>query len=105
MNIDIKKFTFSKVFLLSTNVVIMQKVKQDFTQEDFMIFFRDDEKLNLLSADDRVEVFSQILIGSSDFTKELLDEILSDYDVSNLKIIEIENGKKLLDKRGNNRCF
>ncbi|MFT5834582.1 MAG: hypothetical protein ACI97N_002222 [Cognaticolwellia sp.] len=75
------------------------------TREDFMNFFRDDEKLNLLSADDRIEVFSQILIGSSDFTKELLDEILSDYSVPNLEIIEIENGKKQLDKRRNNNCF
>lgn len=75
------------------------------TREDFMNFFRDDEKLNLLSADDRIEIFSQILIGSSDFTKELLDEILSDYSVPNLEIIEIENGKKQLDKRRNNNCF
>lgn len=64
------------------------------TREDFMNFFRDDEKLNLLSVDDRIEVFSQILIGSSDFTKKLLDKILSDYSVANLEIIEIENGKK-----------
>jgi len=34
------------------------------TRDDFMNFFRDDEKLNLLSADDRVEVFRTILIGS-----------------------------------------
>jgi transcriptional regulator with XRE-family HTH domain len=60
-----------------------------FNREDFMNFFRDDEKLNELNTDDRVEVFRTILIGNSDFTKELLDEILSDYNVSNLKIVEI----------------
>lgn len=62
------------------------------TRDDFMNFFRDDEKLNTLSVCDRIEVFSTILLGSSDFTKELLDEILSDYGVSHLEIIEVENG-------------
>jgi transcriptional regulator with XRE-family HTH domain len=61
------------------------------TREDFMDFFRDDEKLNQLTVDDRVEVFRTVLIGSSDFTKELLDDILSDYNVSNLEIIETRN--------------
>jgi len=53
-----------------------------------MAFFRDDECLNTLSVDDRIEVFSQILLGSSDFTKKLLDEILSDYGVENLEIVD-----------------
>jgi hypothetical protein len=57
---------------------------QTITREDFMNFFRDDEKLNELTADDRVEIFSQILLGSSDFSKKLSDEILSDYSVDNL---------------------
>lgn len=59
------------------------------TREDFMNFFRDDEKLNELTVDDRVEIFRYILLGSSDFSKKLLDEILSDYCVGNLEIIEI----------------
>jgi putative ubiquitin-RnfH superfamily antitoxin RatB of RatAB toxin-antitoxin module len=67
---------------------------QKISREDFMKFFRDDEKLNELSADDRVEIFRTILVGSSDLTKNLLNEILKDYSVSNLEIIEIENGKK-----------
>ena len=62
--------------------------------EDFMIFFRDDEKLNELTAEDRVEVFRTILVGSSDLTKELFDEILSDYNVDHLEILEIKNEKK-----------
>lgn len=62
------------------------------TREDFMIFFRDDEKLNELTVDDRMEIFRTIILGSSDFTKELLDKILSDYSVTNLEIVE--NGKK-----------
>lgn len=61
-------------------------------REDFMKFFRDDEKLNELTIDDRIEIFSTIVAGSSDLTKELLDDILLDYDVTNLEIID--NGKK-----------
>jgi len=63
------------------------------SREDFMKFFRDEEKLNELTVDDRVEIFSYILLGTSDFTKKLLDEILTDYCIENLEIIEIKNGK------------
>lgn len=58
------------------------------TRNDFMEFFRDTDKLNELSPDDRIEVFSTILLGASDFTKELLDTILSDYCVEHLSVIE-----------------
>lgn len=54
-----------------------------------MSFFRDDEKLNELSVDDRIEIFSYILLGSSDFKKKLFDEIFSDYNVKHLEVIEI----------------
>lgn len=65
---------------------------KNITREDFMKFFRDDEKLNELTIDDRIEIFSTIVAGSSDLTKELLDDILSDYNVTNLEIID--NDKK-----------
>jgi hypothetical protein len=64
------------------------------SRDDFMNFFRDDEKLKELTVEDRVEIFSFILPGSSDFTKELLDRILSDYSVENLEILEIKNGRE-----------
>ena len=64
------------------------------SREDFMKFFRDEEKLNELSVDDRIEIFRYILAGNSDFTKKLLDEVLSDYCVENLEILEIRNGKE-----------
>ena len=59
-----------------------------------MSFFRNDEQLNTLTNDDRVEIFSQILSGSSDFSKVLLEDVLADYSVSHLEIIENNNGKK-----------
>ena len=65
---------------------------QKITRDDFMSFFRDNEKLNELSTDDRIEIFRTILLGSSDLTKELLNDVLSDYCVENLEIID--NGKK-----------
>ncbi len=63
-------------------------------REDFLQFFRNDEKLNQLTPDDRIEIFRTILLGNSDFTKELLEDVLSDYSVSNLKVITVGNGEK-----------
>lgn len=59
-----------------------------------MQFFRDDEKLNELTPDDRIEIFRTILIGSSDFTKELLEDVMSDYSVSNLKVLTVEDDEE-----------
>jgi hypothetical protein len=67
------------------------KTKDDLTKDNFMEFFRDNEKLNLLSADDRIEVFSTILIGSSDFKKKLFDDIFTDYGIFNLEVMEVGN--------------
>lgn len=60
------------------------------SRDEFMAFFRDDDCLNELSIDDRIEVFSTILLGSSDFKKKLFDEIFSDYCVSHLEVIEVK---------------
>jgi hypothetical protein len=67
------------------------------TREDFMKFYRDDEKLNLLTVDDRIEIFSQILLGQSDFTLELFEDLFSNYDIAHMKIIEVKNGTISLD--------
>lgn len=58
------------------------------SREDFMKFFRDDEKLNELTVDNKLEIFRTILDGSSDLTKDLLIEILRDYCVDHLEVIE-----------------
>lgn len=65
---------------------------QKITREDFMKFFRDNEKLNELTVDDRIEIFRTILVGSTDLNKDLLNEILRDYSVDNLEVIERKNG-------------
>lgn len=70
----------------------MNNYKQ-ITREEFMQFFRDDEKLNELTPEDRSEVFRTILLGSSDITKELLDSIISDYSVGNLEVIKVDDVK------------
>jgi hypothetical protein len=57
-----------------------------------MAFFRDDEMLNALTADDRVEIFQQVLTGSSDISKVLLDDLIGSYSVDHLKVMEIEPG-------------
>ena len=65
----------------------MMKTIENTTQEAFMNFFRDTEKLNQLTPEDRIEIFRTVLLGSSDLTKELLNEILRDYSVEHLDVI------------------
>lgn len=64
-------------------------------RQDFMSFFRDDEKLNTLSTDDRIEIFSSILSGGSDITLELLQGLLQDYGVDD---VVVYNKKQLFDR-------
>lgn len=68
----------------------MNNKLKNVTREDFMNFFRDDEKLSILSADDRIEIFLQILPGSSDITEDLLNELISDYQVTDLEVIQVK---------------
>jgi hypothetical protein len=69
------------------NIQVNSEVCMD--RQSFMDFFRDDEKLNTLTVEDRLEIFRYVMVGSSDFTKELLDEVLNDYCVENLEVKEI----------------
>ncbi len=66
------------------------------SRDEFMAFFRDTESINTLSPDDRIEVFSTILLGSSDFKKQLFDEIFLDYCVSHLEVIEIKEWQEII---------
>jgi hypothetical protein len=67
---------------------------QEINREKFMQFFRDSERLNELTPDDREEIFRTILLGSTDLTKELLEEIISDYCVANLKVVNVNGGEE-----------
>lgn len=51
-------------------------------RDEFMEFFRSDSFHEQMSPDDCQEVFSQVLHGESDFTKELLASTATDYGVS-----------------------
>lgn len=76
------KNALAKTFAISNS--------KDITRDDFMNFFRDDSKLNALSVHDRLEVFRTILPGSSDFTADLLNSILEDYNVEGLEVVSYE---------------
>lgn len=65
------------------------KTYKEIDRAAFMQFFRDDEKLNELTPDDRIEIFRTILLGNSDITKELVEEVVSDYSVSHLSVENI----------------
>ena len=68
----------------------MKDTLKNMNREDFMDFFRDDEKLSTLTADDRIEIFLQILPGGSDITEDLLNELICDYQVHNLEVSQIK---------------
>lgn len=68
--------------------------RKKISREDFMDFFRDTDELNRLTPDDRIEIFRSILLGSSDITKDLLNDLISNYSVDNLEVIEFYNDEK-----------
>lgn len=70
-----------------------------FDRDDFMRFFRDDDQLNTLSVADRIEVFSTILLGSTDFRLQLLESIFSDYGVTHLKVMEDNSHETSFDAK------
>ena len=78
-NLEFVIWNFKITFMDNSNQI---------TRAQFMAFFRDEDSLNTLTPDDRIEMFRTVLLGSSDFTKKLLDEILSDYGVEGLKVVE-----------------
>ena len=67
---------------------------ENITREELMTFFSTMEKLNEITPEDCVEIFRTVLLGSSDLTKELVQEILSDYFVDHLKVTACNNGRK-----------
>lgn len=62
------------------------------TRNDFLDFFGNDEQLNQLSADDRIELFLSIMKDGDDITKELLNEVISDYN-ADIEIVDLHDAK------------
>lgn len=65
-------------------------MNEQITREQFMEFFRNDDSLNLLSTDDRLELFSSILVGNSDFKLELFEQLFADYGVNHLTVVQVK---------------
>ncbi|MCT9244367.1 hypothetical protein KTH25_20180 [Acinetobacter baumannii] len=55
-------------------------------REHFMDFFRNDEKLEQLTPDDRIEIFLNVLLGSSDIDVKLLNELLNNRPLAKVVI-------------------
>ena len=60
------------------------------TRDQFMEFFRSDDFNQQMSVEDCREVFATVLKGSSDFTAEFLNEILSDYSVGDVIAVQLD---------------
>ncbi|MCL4432416.1 MAG: hypothetical protein M1300_08850 [Epsilonproteobacteria bacterium] len=71
-------------------------------KHDFMEFFRSDRFHEEMSPEDCKEIFSQALHGSSDFSKELLDQTLGDYELGVLSLYSNEDLLQELKERGIN---
>lgn len=67
-------------------------------RDEFMDFFRDDDKLNSLSTEDRIEVFETILPGDTDISKERLNNLLGEYSVDGIWIFSDDDLKEQADE-------
>jgi len=58
------------------------------SREQFMEFFRSEDFHSKVTPDDCVEIFRTVLTGSSDITKELINDVISDYCADNVQAID-----------------
>lgn len=91
--------------LIADYIIMLEKAKASFEQkmfgrDEFMEFFRNDRFHEEMSPEDCKEMFSQVLHGSSDFSKELLDQTLGDYELGVLSLYSNEDLIKELKERG-----
>jgi hypothetical protein len=79
----------------------------EITREQFMEFFRRDDFQSLITPDDAKEIFLNVLPGSGDITQKLINELLSNYPVTNTNknmkeikptYVTFEQAKKLKEK-------
>lgn len=74
---------------------VVETPEPKISREDFMEFWRSDAMAEMLTADDRMEIFVSAPVGKDDVTKEALDEILGDYQVTSLMVKEINTTSTL----------
>jgi len=70
---------------------IKETPESNISKEDFMEFWRSDGMPDMLTVEDRMEIFLSAPVGSSDITKELLEKIIRGYGVENLTVIKSKN--------------
>lgn len=68
--------------------VINRAVDNFYTRDDFMQFLRDESKVNQLTREERTEIFRYALIGDSDFTVKLFEDLFEKYDLKHLEVID-----------------
>lgn len=73
------------------NAITLLPPPEPITRDQFMEFFRSDTFHEQMSDDDCREIFALSLKGASDFTAEFLNDILSDFSVTNLTVVEIDD--------------
>jgi len=64
--------------------------EKEITKHQFMKFFRDNDCLAELTIDERKELFKYSLAGSMDLTKELINDVLSDYGIDSIKVVDVD---------------
>jgi hypothetical protein len=67
-----------------------QQHHKNISREDFMSFFRDSKKIEMLSDDDKTEIASRIIIDRS-FLFKVLNNFNGGYDVSLYQLMEEHN--------------
>lgn len=54
-------------------------------RDQIMTYFRLDNAEQDLSPDDRIEIFLTVLLGSSDITKDLIEDLFTNYGMEYLQ--------------------
>lgn len=60
-------------------------------KDDFMSFFRDEKKIQLLTQEDKAEIAKHILASTANLNKSELEEIWNDYSSAIHQLVEQKN--------------
>ena len=61
------------------------------TRDRFMTFFRDNNSISMLTSDDKAEIAAQILAEDDGINHQLLQEVLSQYNLSVQHVTKDQN--------------